>query len=87
MTELAELVIDETGCIRIPREIQARYGLEPGTFLILEKVSGGEIRLRHKENLPTLVDKNGILVVRAELLADFADAVRRDRDSRITSLR
>jgi bifunctional DNA-binding transcriptional regulator/antitoxin component of YhaV-PrlF toxin-antitoxin module len=80
MTELAELVIDETGCIRIPADIQVRFGLEPGMSLIVEEASGGEIRLRVKENLPTLVDKDGILVVRAEPLADFADAVRQDRD-------
>lgn len=86
MIELAELLIDETGCIRIPPDIQDRLGLEPGTSLVLEEANGGEIRLRTKETLPALVDKDGILVIRAEPLAEFADAVRHDRDSRIASL-
>jgi bifunctional DNA-binding transcriptional regulator/antitoxin component of YhaV-PrlF toxin-antitoxin module len=81
MTRLAELVIDETGCIRVPADIQVRFGLGPGTLLVLEEVDAGEIRLRAKENSPTLVDKYGILVVRAQPLADFADAVRHNRDS------
>jgi antitoxin component of MazEF toxin-antitoxin module len=86
MTELAELLIDETGCIRIPPDIQDRLGVEPGTSLVLEEADGGEIRLRAKENLPVLVDKDGILVVRADPLTDLADAVRQDRDSRVSSL-
>jgi AbrB family looped-hinge helix DNA binding protein len=86
MTELAELLIDETGCIHIPADIQDRLGLEPGTSLVLEQADDGEIRLRAKENLPILVDKDGILVVRAEPLAGFAEVVRQDRDSRVASL-
>jgi bifunctional DNA-binding transcriptional regulator/antitoxin component of YhaV-PrlF toxin-antitoxin module len=86
MTELVELLIDETGCIRIPVDIQDRLGLEPGTFLVLEEADDGGIRLRARENLPILVDKDGILVVRAEPLAGFADMVRQDRDSRVASL-
>ena len=86
MTELAELLIDEAGCIRIPPDIQNRLGLEPGTSLVLEEAGGGEIRLRTKETLPTLVDKDGILVIVAEPLDEFADIVQYERDSRIASL-
>ncbi len=86
MTELAELLIDETGCIRIPADIQDRLGLEPGTSLVLEEADDGGIRLRTREILPVLVDKNGILVVKAEPLAGFADVVRQGRDSRVASL-
>jgi bifunctional DNA-binding transcriptional regulator/antitoxin component of YhaV-PrlF toxin-antitoxin module len=86
MIELAELLIDEMGCIRIPPDIQDRLGLEPGTSLILEESDSGEIRLRTKDSMPLLVDKDGILVIKAEPLAEFSDIVRHDRESRIASL-
>ena len=86
MTELAELLIDEEGCIRIPPDVQDRLGLEPGTSLVLEEADSGEIRLRTKEAVPILVDRDGILVITAGPLSEFADIVRQDRESRIASL-
>ena len=86
MTELAELLIDEEGCIRIPPDVQDRLGLEPGTSLVLEEADSGEIRLRTKEAVSILVDRDGILVITAGPLSEFADIVRQDRESRIASL-
>jgi bifunctional DNA-binding transcriptional regulator/antitoxin component of YhaV-PrlF toxin-antitoxin module len=51
-TALAQLLIDETGCIRIPMDIQDRFGLEPGTSLVLEEADDGGLRLRARENAP-----------------------------------
>jgi AbrB family looped-hinge helix DNA binding protein len=86
MTESVEVLIDEEGRIQIPADLQDRFGLEPGTALVLEEATDGEIRLRPRENLPILVDKGGILVVRAEPLKRLADIVRQHRSSRVASL-
>jgi len=54
--------------------------------LILEAGEAGEMWIRPKEHPPVLVDKGGVLVVRAQPLADLGDTVRRDRDARAVSL-
>ena len=86
MTEVAEVSIDEEGCIHLPLTLQNRLGLEPGATLILEEGEGGEMWLRPKERPPVLIDKGGVLVVRAKAVGDLVNATRRDRDSRVASL-
>ncbi|MBN1137181.1 MAG: hypothetical protein JXM73_11380 [Anaerolineae bacterium] len=86
MTELAELPIDEQGCIHLPVALQDRLGVEPGMTLILEEGEAGEMWIRRKGHPPVLVDKGGVLVVHAEPVADLGGAVRQDRDARVVSL-
>lgn len=38
------------------------------------------------ETVPTLMNKNGLLVIRAELLSDLTDIVKQEREQRITEL-
>lgn len=86
MTELAELSIDEKGCIHLPLTLQDRLGLEPGMTLILEEGEGGKVVLKPQQSRSTVVDKGGVLVVRDEPLAELGHVVRRHRDSRVISL-
>ena len=86
MGELVELSVDEKGWIVVPGTVQNRLHLEPGMTLIVEEGDNGRIRLRPEPELPHLVDKQGILVVQAQPVSDLDDAVRRERDRRITAL-
>jgi AbrB family looped-hinge helix DNA binding protein len=86
MTELVELSVDDKGRLVVPGTVQKRLRLAPGMTLIVEEGDNGGIRLRPEPEQPNLVDKEGILVVRAQPVVDLADVVRRERDLRITSL-
>ena len=86
MTELIELSVDEKGRIVIPRAVQHQLGLEPGMTLTVEDGENGGIRLRPEAEGTVLVEKQGILVVRAPALADLTDVVRRERDRRVRTL-
>ena len=85
MTELAQLSIDEKGCIRLPLTLQDRLGVEPGMTLILEEDERGEVVLKPQESHPMVVNKDGVLVVRAEPIVGLDQVVRRHRDARATS--
>jgi hypothetical protein len=61
-------------------------GLSPGTTLIVEKGEKDEVRLRPQSESPELIEKEGVLVVRAEPLGDLANITRRERDRRVFDL-
>jgi AbrB family looped-hinge helix DNA binding protein len=86
MAELVELSVDDKGRLVVPGAIQRRLRLAPGMTLIVEEGDNGGIRLRPEPEQPNLVDKEGILVVRAQPVADLADVVRDERRLRVTSL-
>ncbi|MBI4964363.1 MAG: AbrB/MazE/SpoVT family DNA-binding domain-containing protein [Desulfomonile tiedjei] len=87
MTEPIEVSVDTQGCIKIPAEVQDRLGLSPGMTLVVEEREKGEMCLRVQRDLPELVDKQGVLVVRSESVGDLADAVRHERGRRLSELR
>lgn len=87
MTELIEVSVDSQGCIRVPIEVQDRLGLSPGMTLVVEEGEKGEMCLRVQRDLPELVDKRGVLVVRSETVGDLTGAVGRERDRRLSELR
>jgi len=87
MTEPIEVSVDNQGCITIPAEIQDRLGLSPGMTLVVEEREEGEMCLRVQRDLPELVDKQGVLVVRSETAADLTDAVQHERGRRLSELR
>jgi len=65
--------------------------LTDGATLVVEQQTEDAVYLRvHKEEEPRLVDKQGVLVVRAQpsgdTTEDLADVVRRDRDRRASEL-
>lgn len=75
-----EVTLDEQGRIVIPASLQTRLGLSPGTTLVVEKRDGDEVFLRVVERAPALVDKDGVLVVKAEPVGDLQDVVRPERN-------
>lgn len=86
MGEQIEISADGQDCIIIPTEISRRLGLTPGMTLVVEEREKGEICLRLQEELPELVDKGGILVVRAEATGDLTDAVEHEHGRRLSDL-
>jgi len=86
MGEGLEVSVDSQDCIMIPTEIQRRLGLTPGMTLVVEKREKGEICLRVQKEFPELVDKGGILVVRAEATGDLIESVDREHGRRLSGL-
>jgi|GEM_PF-330523 len=86
MGEQTEVAVDSQDCIIIPTEIQHRLGLAPGMTLVVEKREKGEICLRVQKDLPELVDKEGVLVVRSEATGDLTAAVEQERARRLSAL-
>jgi AbrB family looped-hinge helix DNA binding protein len=86
MRQLIKVTVDNQGCIIIPPEIQDRLGLSPGMVLVVEERDKGELCLRVRQELPEIVDKQGVLVVRAKAVGDLADVVRNERDRRLSEL-
>ncbi|CAN5384693.1 hypothetical protein BH10CHL1_BH10CHL1_45210 [soil metagenome] len=81
LIDRVELNVDQFGQISLPKGLQEK--LEPGVALVVETRHNGAIGLRiqrvsltqtiNEETLssPQLVNKDGILVVRGEVPADF----------------
>jgi bifunctional DNA-binding transcriptional regulator/antitoxin component of YhaV-PrlF toxin-antitoxin module len=73
------------GRILIPAAVQSRLGLSPGMSLVVEEGDQGSMRLRVQSEPPVLVDKGGVLVVRAEPLSDLTDVTRHERNRRVST--
>jgi len=86
MGHMVEVSLDEEGRILIPSSLQGRLGLSPGTMLVAEQGDEGELYLRVQVRPPTLVDKQGVLVVRAEPLDDLGNITKNERDRRVFDL-
>lgn len=86
MNRVIEVSLDDLGRILIPAELRGRLGLSPGMTLIVEKGEKDGVRLRPQSESPELVEKEGVLVVRAEPLGDLANVIRRERDRRVFDL-
>jgi len=54
--------------------------------LIVEEADNRDVRLRIRSETPTLVDKGGVLVARAEPLSGLTGVTQRERDCRISDL-
>ena len=73
----------------IPAALRRQLGLLPGMTLVVEEADNHDVRLRIRSEVrevPALVDKDGVLVVRAEPLGDLTDAIRQERDRRVSEL-
>ena len=86
MDQVIKISLDGMGRILIPAAVQSRLGLSPGMSLVVEEVDQEGVRLRIQSEPPVLIDKAGVLVVRAEPIGDLADATRRERDRRVSEL-
>ena len=79
--------IDESGRIALPKMIISDLHLKPWTKFVVEE-RNGEIILAPEddEKQSLLVEKDGILVLRAQLTEDITDIVERDREERISKI-
>jgi len=84
--EVLEVSVDTQGCIIIPAQIQERLSLLPGMTLVVEEREQGEMCLRVQEELPLVVDKQGVLVVKARAIGDLQEAVDHEHDRRVSQL-
>lgn len=86
MGDVIELSLDERDRIWVSPAIQRRLGLLPGMTLIVEEGDEQGVRLRPEPESVTVVDKDGVWVVRAEAVDDLGDVVGHEHQRRLESL-
>jgi len=86
MSQVIQVSLDNRGHILIPAALRRRLGLSPGMTLIVEEVDNRSVCLRVQSEMPALVDKGGVLVVKVEPRGDLTDVVRQERDRRVSDL-
>jgi bifunctional DNA-binding transcriptional regulator/antitoxin component of YhaV-PrlF toxin-antitoxin module len=86
MEQVIEISVDALGRIMIPPTLQSRLGLSPGMTLMVEKGGKDQIYLRIQTVPAMLVDKQGMVVVRAQPLSELTHISRQERDRRVFDL-
>ena len=86
MSEAVQVSLDSQKRIVIPPVIQKRLGLTRGMTLVVESDEKGELCLRIQGESPALVDKQGVLVVRAKPDADLTEVIQQERNRRVSDL-
>ena len=81
-----EASIDNRGGILLPQELKNHLGLLPGMTMVVEEDDEERVCLRVRTESPELIDKQGIIVVRAESSEDLTNVTRRTRDRRVSDL-
>jgi len=84
MSRVIQVSLDDQGHILIPAALQQQLGLSPGVTLVVEEAGNHGVRLRIQPETSMLVNKGGVLVVRAEPLSDLAGVTQRERDCRVS---
>jgi AbrB family looped-hinge helix DNA binding protein len=74
--------IDRFGRLVVPKEMRDRHGIGPGSEVEIED-TGSAIVLRPLEELPGLVEKEGILVFRGRATGDLEGVVKGQRGERL----
>ena len=77
--------IDEAGRVTIPEKIMSELHFKPGMKLIIEEKKGNVI-LKPENEEPLLIEKDGVLVLHAELTEDVSDIVDKVRQERIDNV-
>jgi len=86
MSEVIQVSLDSQGRIVIPSTFRGRLGLSQGMTLIVEYGEKDEFYLRIQEVSPALVDKQGVLVVKAEPITDLTNITQQERGRRVFDL-
>ena len=86
MSQVIQVTLDDQGRIIIPSAVRKRLGLSQGMTLVIEEGKEGELCLRVQEESPDLIDKRGVLVVRAEPLGDLTRVIQHERERRASDL-
>ena len=86
MSQVIEVLLDDKGHLSIPADAQKRLGLLPGMRLIVESGEEGRIQLRIQTAEPTVVEKDGLLVVKTAPIPNLDDVTQRERTRRLDEL-
>ena len=86
MSEAIQIQIDDRGDLVIPAKIRKRLGLAQGMTLVAEDGEEGQLHLRVLQESPTVVDKQGVLVVTSPTSHDLSDIVQQQRERHLSSL-
>jgi len=74
--------VDRFGRIVVPKEIRDRHGLVPGSEVEIEETAD-TILLRLLNDLPGLVEKQGLLVFRGRATGQLDTALKSHRNERL----
>lgn len=77
--------LDESGRVAIPPEIISELHLTPGTILEIE-AKDRKIALEPVIEEPILIEKEGVLVLHAQLTEDISNIVEKEREKRISTI-
>ena len=86
MERTIEVYIDDSGCLLIPEAFRDELGILPGMTATVEEAEEGGVRLCMRRGRSTLVDKEGVWVIRTEPNDDVADIIRQGREQRLSDL-
>jgi bifunctional DNA-binding transcriptional regulator/antitoxin component of YhaV-PrlF toxin-antitoxin module len=92
MSEMLQVSINRQGRIVLPQTFQERMGLVQGMTLVVEDGEQGALCLRMQEKekasaaAPSLVEKQGVLVVTSAAQGNLTDITTCEREQRITEL-
>ncbi|MBC8181903.1 AbrB/MazE/SpoVT family DNA-binding domain-containing protein [candidate division KSB1 bacterium] len=85
MNEKFQTEIDEAGRIILPHEAISKLHLKPGMKLIIE-VEEDKVILKPDNEESLLIEKDGVLILHAELTEDVSDIVEKVRQDRINTI-
>jgi bifunctional DNA-binding transcriptional regulator/antitoxin component of YhaV-PrlF toxin-antitoxin module len=86
MTQRFEIELDDQGRLVLPSPLPRQLGLSSGMTLVVEQATADAAYLQVQSEQPQLIEKQGVLVIQAELVGEFTDPVRQERDQRATDL-
>ncbi|MBM3234918.1 hypothetical protein FJZ31_01335 [Candidatus Poribacteria bacterium] len=86
MSEVIQISLDSQGRIVIPSISRHHPGLSQGMILVVEEGEKDVLFLRIQKESPTLIDKQGVLVVKAEPSVDLTNITQQERNRRVFDL-
>lgn len=86
MSEVVQILLDSQGHIVIPSIFRNRLSLSQGMILVVEEEEKDDLFLRLQKESPTLIDKQGVLVVKAEPSVDLTNITQQKRNLRVFDL-
>ena len=82
MAEHIQVTLDDQGRLVLPPPLQRRLGLEAGMTLVVEQDTPDAAYLRVQDAKPSVVDRDGVLVVRSQPSGALEDVMRLEGDRR-----
>lgn len=86
MNQRIEVELDDQGRLVIPHVLQEQLGIVSGSTLVVERETETAAFLRVQPTQPRVIDKDGILVVQADIAGDITNIVQDEREQRNKTL-